>query len=118
MTRSRNPKTTVAAHLKRCGVPRREFLQFCTQLMVAAPFGLAITDKANAAEVAREIGQARRPFEFASLEIPSERPARVRHATSQRISGHDPITLLPGAVAGSVVSADKAIWVCRLDKLA
>jgi len=54
-------KTTVAAHLKRCGVPRRDFLQFCTQLMVAAPWGLAITEKATAAEVAREIGKARRP---------------------------------------------------------
>ena len=29
--------------------------------MVAAPFGLAITDKATAAEVAKEIGKARRP---------------------------------------------------------
>jgi hydrogenase small subunit len=61
MAWSRNPKTTVAAHLKRCGVPRRDFLRFCTQLMVAAPWGLAITEKATAAEVAREIGQARRP---------------------------------------------------------
>ena len=57
----RNPKTTVAAHLKRCGVPRRDFLQFCTQLMVAAPWGLAITEKATAAEVAREVGRSRRP---------------------------------------------------------
>jgi hydrogenase small subunit len=42
---TRKPGATVAAHLKRCGVPRREFLQFCTQLMVAAPWGLAITEK-------------------------------------------------------------------------
>lgn len=55
------PKATITAHLKRCGIPRREFLQFCTQLMVAAPWGLAITEKATAAEVSREIGQARRP---------------------------------------------------------
>ena len=61
MSWSRKPNTTVAAHLKHCGVPRRDFLQFCTQLMVAAPCGLAITDKATAAEVAKEIGKARRP---------------------------------------------------------
>ena len=61
MTWPRKPKTTVATHLKRCGVPRREFLQFCTQLMVAAPWGLAITEKATAQEVAKEIGKARRP---------------------------------------------------------
>ena len=57
----RKQNATVAAHLKRCGVPRREFLQFCTKLMVAAPFGLAITEKATAEEVAKEIGKARRP---------------------------------------------------------
>lgn len=61
MTSTRKTKPTISSHLKRCGVPRRDFLQFCTQLMVAAPFGLAITDKATAAEVAREIGQAKRP---------------------------------------------------------
>ena len=58
---TRNMKPTISSHLRRCGVPRRDFLQFCTQLMVAAPWGLAITEKATAAEVAREIGQAKRP---------------------------------------------------------
>lgn len=61
MTLTRNMKPTISAHLKRCGVPRRDFLQFCSQLMIAAPWGLAITEKATAAEVAREIGQAKRP---------------------------------------------------------
>jgi hydrogenase small subunit len=61
MSWSPKSNTTVAAHLKRCGVSRRDFLRFCTQLMVAAPWGLAITAKATATEVAREIGQTRRP---------------------------------------------------------
>ena len=36
---TRKTKPTISSHLRRCGVPRREFLQFCTQLMVAAPWG-------------------------------------------------------------------------------
>lgn len=52
---------TIGEHLVRCGVSRREFLEFCATLMVAAPFGLALTSKARAAEVARAVAQARRP---------------------------------------------------------
>ncbi len=52
---------TIGEHLVRCGVSRREFLEFCATLMVAAPVGLALTSKARAAEVARAVAQARRP---------------------------------------------------------
>jgi len=53
---------TIGEHLVRCGVSRRDFLEFCAKLMVAAPFGLSLTGgKARAAEVAREVAQARRP---------------------------------------------------------
>jgi hydrogenase small subunit len=54
-------KPTIAGHLRECGVSRRSFLQLCTALMVTAPVGLALTDKATAAEVAQQIGRARRP---------------------------------------------------------
>jgi hypothetical protein len=47
---------TISSHLRRCGVPRRDFLKLCTQLMVAAPWGLAITEKATAAGV-RDVGR-------------------------------------------------------------
>ena len=52
---------TIGQHLVRCGVSRRQFLEFCASLMVAAPFGLALTSKARAAEVARVVARARRP---------------------------------------------------------
>jgi hydrogenase small subunit len=52
---------TIGQHLSRCGVSRRQFLEFCAKLMVAAPAGLALTNKVRAAEVAREIAKARRP---------------------------------------------------------
>ncbi|MFI5398546.1 MAG: hydrogenase small subunit [Candidatus Binatia bacterium] len=57
---TREPET-IGQHLGRCGVSRRDFLAFCAKLMVAAPFGLALTDKARASEVAREVAQAQRP---------------------------------------------------------
>jgi hydrogenase small subunit len=47
--------------LMQCGVSRRAFLQFCSSLMVAAPFGLPITDKKTPDEVAARIGKAIRP---------------------------------------------------------
>ena len=53
--------STIAAHLKQCGIPRRQFLEFCSGLMVAAPFGLALTDKTTPEQVAKEVGKARRP---------------------------------------------------------
>jgi hydrogenase small subunit len=59
---SETRRETIGEHLVRCGFSRRDFLEFCAKLMVAAPFGLALTDgKARAAEVAREVAQARRP---------------------------------------------------------
>lgn len=55
------PPDTIGEHLERCGVSRRQFLEFCAALMVAAPAGLALTSKARASEVARAVAQARRP---------------------------------------------------------
>jgi hydrogenase small subunit len=52
---------TIAAHLKRSGVDRRDFLSFCGKLMVAAPFGLAITNHLTPEAVAAEIGSVKRP---------------------------------------------------------
>jgi hydrogenase small subunit len=52
---------TIAEHLHRCGLSRRDFVGFCSKLMVAAPFGLAITNFLEAEAVAAEIGSARRP---------------------------------------------------------
>jgi hydrogenase small subunit len=52
---------TIAEHLHRCGVSRRDFIGFCSKLMVAAPFGLAITNFLDVEAVAAEIGSARRP---------------------------------------------------------
>ncbi|MBI3784731.1 MAG: hydrogenase small subunit [Deltaproteobacteria bacterium] len=54
-------RETIGQHLRRCGVSRRQFLELCAKLMVAAPAGLALTSKARASEVAREIAKARRP---------------------------------------------------------
>jgi hydrogenase small subunit len=55
------PPDTIDQALKRARVPRRSFLKLCTQLMIAAPFGLSLTDRAYAGQVATEIGKARRP---------------------------------------------------------
>lgn len=52
---------TIAAHLKRSGVNRRDFLSFCGKLAVAAPFGLAITNGLTPEAIAAEIGAIRRP---------------------------------------------------------
>lgn len=54
-------KETIAVHLRKSGVSRRNFLQLCSTLMVAAPVGLTLTSKATVAQVARAIGKARRP---------------------------------------------------------
>jgi hydrogenase small subunit len=58
-TRANLPET-IGEHFVRCGISRRELLEFCGRLMVAAPFGLAITDKVRASQVAREVAAARR----------------------------------------------------------
>ena len=52
---------TIDERLDRCGVSRRAFLQFCSSLMVAAPFALAITDKLTPEAVADELGKVIRP---------------------------------------------------------
>ena len=52
---------TIDDRLMRCCVSRRSFLQFCSSLMVAAPFGLPITDKITAEEVAQGLGKVVRP---------------------------------------------------------
>ena len=52
---------TIAAALKRSGVNRRDFMTFCGKLMVAAPFGLGITNYLSVDAVAQEVGAIRRP---------------------------------------------------------
>lgn len=52
---------TIGEQLRRAGIPRRDFLKFCSELMIAAPVGLAITKHAWAGEVAREVAKMRRP---------------------------------------------------------
>lgn len=52
---------TIGEQLRKAGIPRRDFLEFCTKLMIAAPIGLAITKQAWAGEVAAELEKVRRP---------------------------------------------------------
>jgi hydrogenase small subunit len=52
---------TIGEQLNKSGIPRRDFLEFCTKLMIAAPIGLAITKQAWAGEVADELAKVRRP---------------------------------------------------------
>lgn len=52
---------TIDERLLRCGISRRAFVQFCSSLMTAAPFGLAITDKKTPEEVAAGLGKLIRP---------------------------------------------------------
>ncbi len=58
---NKRPNDTIAAHLERSGVNRRDFLSFCGKLMVVAPFGLAITDHLSPEAVAAEVGAIKRP---------------------------------------------------------
>ena len=51
---------TIGAHLERCQVSRRRFLEFCGKLMVAAPAGLALTSFLSPEAVAKEVEQADR----------------------------------------------------------
>ena len=55
------PSDTIAAQIERSGVSRRDFITLCGKLMVAAPFGLSITNFTTAEAVAEELGAARRP---------------------------------------------------------
>jgi hydrogenase small subunit len=52
---------SIDERLTRCGISRRAFVQFCSSLMIAAPFGLAITDKKTPEEVAAGLGKVIRP---------------------------------------------------------
>jgi hydrogenase small subunit len=54
-------KETIGERLERSGVSRRDFGIFCGKLMVAAPFGLAITSSLGVDAVAAEVAAARRP---------------------------------------------------------
>jgi len=61
MAQSGRQHETIGSHLRRAGVSRREFLSFCSRLMVAAPVGLGITRAVRAEEVARTVARTRRP---------------------------------------------------------
>src|SRR5580692_7966479 len=52
---------TIDERLLRCGISRRSFLVFCSTLMIAAPYGLAITDMKTPEEVAAGLGTVIRP---------------------------------------------------------
>lgn len=52
---------TIHDALAASGVSRRDFVTFCGKLMVAAPFGLAITSFLSPEAVAQVVAQARRP---------------------------------------------------------
>jgi len=52
---------TIDERLMRCGISRRAFLKFCSSLMIAAPFGLAITDMKTPEAVAQGLGKVIRP---------------------------------------------------------
>lgn len=55
------PKETIGTHLRKAGVSRRDFLQLCSKVMVAAPVGLALTHKATAQQIAKIVSKSRRP---------------------------------------------------------
>lgn len=55
-------KPTIGDSREYSAVSRRDFLEFCTKLMAAAPVGLALTETAMAAEdVAEQVEAAKRP---------------------------------------------------------
>jgi hydrogenase small subunit len=64
MPRARNSGSgrdeRIGDHLKRCGVKRRDFVEFCARLMVAAPFGLEVTAQMTPRAVAAEVASVRR----------------------------------------------------------
>lgn len=53
-------KETIGSHLQASGVSRRDFLQLCSKVMIAAPVGLSLTSK-TAAQVAKLVSKAKRP---------------------------------------------------------
>lgn len=52
---------TIDERLEHSGVSRRAFIKFCSSLMIAAPFGLALTDKLTPEAVAADLGKVIRP---------------------------------------------------------
>ena len=52
---------SIDERMLQCGISRRAFLQFCATLMIAAPYGLAITDKKTPEDVAAGLGKVMRP---------------------------------------------------------
>src|SRR3954454_2064620 len=55
-------KNTIGAHLKQSGVSRRDFVSLCSMLMMTAPMGLALTEKAKSVEqLANAVAKAKRP---------------------------------------------------------
>lgn len=56
----RRPTPTVGEQLDRAGIPRRRLLDFCGKLMVAAPFGLALTAGTSPSAVAATVTEAHR----------------------------------------------------------
>ena len=61
MAKDATEKETIAQSLKNAGYSRRDFLQLCTTLIATAPMGLALTEKATPAEVAKSVGKAKKP---------------------------------------------------------
>lgn len=54
-------RQTIAQSLKDAGYSRRDFLQLCTTIMATAPMGLAFTQNATPAEVAKAVAKAKKP---------------------------------------------------------
>jgi len=55
-------RQTIGDHLQESGVSRRDFISLCSMLMVTAPMGLALTEKAKSAEeLANTVAKAKRP---------------------------------------------------------
>ena len=55
-------KNTIGAHLQQSGVSRRDFVSLCSMLMMTAPMGLALTEKAKSVEqLANTVAKAKRP---------------------------------------------------------
>jgi hydrogenase small subunit len=52
---------SIGESLAASGVSRREFVSFCSKLMVTAPFGLAITEFLSPELVADQIGRSKKP---------------------------------------------------------
>ena len=54
-------KETIAQSLKNAGFSRRDFLTLCSTIVATAPMGLALTEKATPAQVAKSVAKAKKP---------------------------------------------------------